>query len=155
MSGQSVSIGDAAPDFKLRGIPDGEYSLSSFAGKVVVLAFYPADNSPVCTTQMRTYSLDTDNFANLNAVVLGISPQSVESHVGFASKNSISIPLLADTDKSVGEMYGVIGPLGFYRRSIFVINGDGVITYLRRAKAGLKFAPTSVLLDAIEKASAK
>lgn len=155
MSDQSVEVGDIAPDFRLNGFPDGEYSLSSFTGKVVVLAFYPADNSPVCTTQMRTYSLDTDNFSDLNATVLGISPQSVETHVGFASKNSISIPLLADTDKKVGGLYGVVGPLGFYRRSIFVINGNGIITYLRRAKAGLKFAPTSVLIDEIEKATAK
>lgn len=155
MSDQSVEVGDIAPDFRLNGFPDGEYSLSSFTGKVVVLAFYPADNSPVCTTQMRTYSLDTDNFSDLNATVLGISPQSVETHVGFASKNSISIPLLADTDKKVGGLYGVVGPLGFYRRSIFVINGNGIITYLLRAKAGLKFAPTSVLIDEIEKATAK
>lgn len=155
MADTLLRVGDKAPDFKVKGIPDGEYSLSQFLGQVVVLAFYPADNSPVCTTQMRAYSLDSGSFEGLNAVVLGISPQDVASHQGFASKHDISIPLLSDPDKTVAKAYGVLGPLGFYRRSIFVIDRQGIVTYLRRTKAGLTYSPTSVLIDAINQAEGK
>lgn len=155
MADTLLKVGDRAPDFTVRGIPDGDYSLSQYRGQVVVLAFYPADNSPVCTTQMRAYSLDSGSFEGLNAVVLGISPQDVASHQGFASKHDISIPLLSDPDKKVAKAYGVLGPLGFYRRSIFVIDRQGIVTYLRRTKAGLTYSPTSVLIDAINEAEGK
>lgn len=144
-----VGVGDRAPEFCLPGIPDGEYSLGGYLGKTVVLAFYPADNSPVCTTQWRSYTLDSASFERLDAVVLGISPQGIESHRSFARKNSIELPLLSDEDKAVAESYGVLGPLGFYRRSVFVVNKAGIVTYAHRTTAGLTYSPTSVLLKAI------
>ncbi|NNN18812.1 MAG: peroxiredoxin [Acidimicrobiaceae bacterium] len=147
-----VDVGDRAPEFKLLGVPDGEYSLSRFPGKIVVLAFYPADNSPVCTTQLRTYTMDQASFDSLDAVVLGISPQGIASHKAFYEEQAIKLPLLADEDKTVAQAYGVLGPLGFYRRSVFVINRDGLITYAHRTTAGLSFSPTSVLIEAISQA---
>ncbi len=147
-----VGVGDAAPGFTLHGVPQGTYSLSDFLGKIVVLAFYPADNSPVCTTQLRTYTLDQKSFKELDAAVLGISPQGIASHEKFASEQSISLPLLSDEDKTVGKAYGVLGPLGFYRRSVFVIDRSGEITYASRTTAGLTFYPTSALLEAVKKA---
>ena len=100
-------------------------------------------------------NLKIRRFEGLNAVVLGISPQDVASHLGFASKHDISIPLLSDPDKTVAKAYGVLGPLGFYRRSIFVIDRQGIVTYLRRSKAGLTYSPTSVLIDAINQVEGK
>ncbi len=147
-----VGKGDVAPEFTLAGVPEGLYSLTDYLGHVVVLAFYPADNSPVCTTQLRSYTVDKKSFENLGSVVLGISPQGVASHFRFAAEQSIGFPLLSDEDKSVGEAYGVLGPLGFYRRSVFVINRSGTITYAHRTTAGLTFSPSSVLLKAITEA---
>ena len=147
-----VGIGDSAPGFTLAGVPEGLYSLSDYLGHVVVLAFYPADNSPVCTTQLRSYTVDKKSFENLSSVVLGISPQGVASHARFVAEQSIGFPLLSDEDKSVAEAYGVLGPLGFYRRSVFVVNKSGTITYAHRTTAGLTFTPSSVLLKAIAEA---
>lgn len=145
-------MGERAPDFCASGIPLGEYCLSDYHGRVVVLAFYPADNSPVCTAQLRSYSLDAARFSDLDAVVLGISPQSVESHLRFADTSDISLTLLSDESRTIASMYDVPGPLGFYRRSIFVIDRSGIVTYVRKATAGLTFSPSSVLLREIKNA---
>lgn len=144
-----IGVGDKAPEFTLPGIPGPTYSLSSYLGSIVVLAFYPADNSPVCTTQMRSYSMEKETFEGVDATILGISPQKVESHAAFSSKNNIGIPLLSDQDKAIGRAYGVLGPLGFYRRSIFIINQRGFVAYAQRKIAGLSFSSTSTLLREI------
>lgn len=155
----SVSVGDPAPDFTLAGTdgtPSGhrDYTLSSYRGEVVVLAFYPGDNTPVCTRQLNTYSAEIAEFDQVDARLLAISPQSVESHDGFAdNQGGFAFPLLADTDKAVGRAYGVLGPVGFYRRSIFVIDKAGIVRHAHRAVAGLTFRPTAELVDAIRKSS--
>lgn len=148
-----VGVGDAAPDFSLPSTGGGEVSLAEQRGHPVVLAFYPADDSPVCTTQLRSYDDDLAEFEGLDAVVLGISPQSVESHERFADKHGFRFPLLADVDKQVGDAYGVLGPVGFYRRSVFVVDGEGVIRYAHRAIAGLRYRPASELVAAVRDAS--
>lgn len=148
----AVGVGDPAPDFTLPSSGGGEVSLSSYRGRPVVLAFYPADDSPVCTTQLRSYDDDLAEFEGLDAAVLGISPQSVESHDRFAERHGLRFPLLADADKAVGEAYGVLGPVGFYRRSVFVVDGEGVIRYAHRAIAGLRYRPASELVAAVKQA---
>ena len=150
----SVAVGGPAPDFSLSGVAsDGtirDYSLAEARGHPVVLVFYPADNSPVCTRQLASYSVDFDRFAQLDAQVLGLSPQDVESHVEFASgQGGFAFPLLADVDKSVGEAYGILGPMGFYKRSIFVVDPGGIVRYAHRATAGLTFRPVDELVEAI------
>lgn len=149
-----VGVGDKAPQFQLPGTgSEGHYSLSDFRGQPVILIFYPGDNTPVCTTQLNAYTSDEEAFAEVGAQVLAISPQSVESHEEFSCKQGgFSFPLLADQDKSVGGAYGIVGPLGFYRRSAFVIDGDGVIRYVHRATAGLTFKPTKELVEAVARA---
>ena len=93
----------------------------------MVLVFYPGDNTPVCTRQLNSYTADIDQFRAVEAQVLAISPQSVESHDGFsANQGGFAFPLLADVDKEVGEAYGILGPLGFYRRSVFVVDAEGI-----------------------------
>lgn len=152
------SEGDQAPDFKLPGT-DGtdegrrDYALSDYRGEVVVLAFYPGDNTPVCTKQLSTYTAEIDQFQEVEAQILAISPQTVESHDDFIrSQGGFAFPLLADTDRAVGRLYGVIGPVGFYRRSVFVIDAEGIIRYRHRAVAGLTFRPTAEIVDAVRRA---
>ena len=155
----SPAVGDPAPDFTLPGTdgtPEGhrDYTLSGYRGEVVVLAFYPGDNTPVCTRQLNTYSAEIAEFDEVQARLLAISPQSVDSHDGFAAdQGGFAFPLLADADKAVGRSYGVLGPVGFYRRSIFVVDKAGTVRHAHRAVAGLTFRPTTELIDAVRKAS--
>jgi thioredoxin-dependent peroxiredoxin len=145
----SVSVGDAAPAFSLAGTGGKSYSLAEYAGTPVVLVFYPGDETPVCTKQLCSYNNELAQFEGLGAQVLAVSPQNVESHEKFAAKHKFSFPLLADTDKAVNEAYGTLGPLGFSRRSVFIIDGTGVIRYAHRAIAGLTFRSVKELTDAL------
>ncbi len=148
----SISIGDQAPEFTLPGTGGRDYSLSDYHGRPVVLVFYPGDDTPVCTKQLNTYNDDIGSFSDVGAQVLAVSSQSVESHEQFAAKHGFGFPLLADTDKAVSGRYGTLGPLGFPRRSVFVIDGGGVVRYAHRAIAGLTFRPTDELVRAVETA---
>jgi peroxiredoxin Q/BCP len=151
-----VTVGDRAPAFTLPGTdgtPAGhrDYSLAEYLGRAVVLVFYPADNSPVCTVQLNTYSDDISRFADSGAQVLAISPQSVDEHDRWAvSQGGFAFPLLADEQKVVGEAYGILGPVGFYRRSVFVVDGNGVVTYAHRSTAGLTFRPVAEIVEAVQ-----
>jgi len=154
----AAEVGRPAPAFALEGSDNTDegrrtYSLEEYRGQVVVLVFYPGDNTPVCTRQLNAYTNDIDQFAEVGAQLLAISPQSVTSHDEFSCKQGgFGFPLLADVDKVVGEAYGILGPLGFYRRSVFVIDVEGIVRWAHRAVAGLTFRPTQELLDAIRAA---
>jgi peroxiredoxin Q/BCP len=150
-----VRTGEPAPDFTLEGTdgtPAGRrrYTLVEYLGRPVVLVFYPADRSPVCTVQLNTYNDDIGRFAETGAQVLAISPQTVEEHERFAAdEGGFAFPLLADEGKRVGERYGVLGPVGFYRRSVFVVDGEGVVRYAHRSTAGLTFRPVDELVEVL------
>lgn len=152
----SVGPGDLAPAFTLPAVDaDGrrEISLSDHAGEIVVLIFYPGDDTAVCTRQLCTYTSEIERFADVGARVLAMSPQSVDSHERFAARQGgFAFPLLADEDKAVGRAYGVVGPLGFYRRSAFVVGADGRITWAHRSLTGATFTPTAQLVKAVESA---
>ena len=152
MAPPRVGVGDVAPEFSLDGTGDRTYSLSDYAGQPVVLVFYPGDNTPVCTMQLNTYSSDISQFEELGAQVLAISPQDVDSHESFSAVHGFSFPLLADTEKSVGRAYGILGPVGFYKRSVFVVDREGIIRYAHRAAAGLTFRRTDELVEAVRAA---
>ena len=124
-----------------------------FRGHPVVIVFYPGDDSPVCTKQLNSYNNDLDQFEAVGAQILAISAQDVDSHDNFSNKYGFKFPLLADPDKVVAGLYGTLGPLGFPRRSVFVIDGGGVIRYAHRAIAGLTFRPVSELIQAVKGAS--
>jgi peroxiredoxin Q/BCP len=144
-----IGVGDAAPPFTLPATGGGTVSLSDYLGRAVVIAFYPGDDTPVCTKQLNSYNDEMSQFESLNAQVLGISAQSVASHDAFSAKHGFGFPLLADTDKKVAEAYGTLGPLGFPRRSVFVVDGAGTIRYAHRAIAGLTFRPVSELVEVL------
>lgn len=90
----------------------------------MILAFYPGDFTTVCTKQFCSYRDERERIENLGMPMLGISPQSVDSHERFIQEKGLNVPLLADVDKSMARAYGVLGPGGFVRRAIFVIDGD-------------------------------
>lgn len=148
----TLTAGQKAPAFTLPGTGNKAYSLADYAGKVVVLVFYPGDDTPVCTRQLRTYSDDLSQFDDLGAQVLAISAQDVASHERFAAKHGLGFPLLADVDKAVAGAYGTLGPLGFPRRSVFVIDAGGTIRYAHRAIAGLTFRSVDELVRAVQDA---
>jgi len=153
-AGRRPRRGDPAPDFTLAGTGGVTYSLHDHAGEPVVLVFYPADHSPVCTLQLRSYSEDLNAFEALGATVLCLSPQDVASHEEFARINSLRVPLLADTDAAVGRAYDILGPLGFYRRSVFVVDGEGIVRFARRSLSSMTYVPTEQLVKAVRAAVA-
>ncbi len=128
-----------------------DYALSDFAGKPIVIAFYPGDDTSVCTKQLNDYNDGMEAFNGLDAQILGISSQDVESHERFSSKYGFKFPLLADTDKAVAREYGTLGPIGFPRRSVFVVDAGGVIRYAHRAIAGLTYRPASELVEVLQR----
>jgi peroxiredoxin Q/BCP len=155
----AVTAGDPAPTFELPGTFRGErrtYSLGELRGRTVVLAFYPGDNTPVCTRQLNAYTADVHRFAELDASILAISPQDLDSHDGFAaSQGGFAFPLLADVDKAVARAYGVLGPVGFYRRCTFVVDPHGRLAYVHRDHAaGTTFRSSEELAAAIRSADA-
>ena len=153
-----AEVGKPAPSFTLDGTTGSpqsrrEYTLESYRGAPVVLVFYPGDSTPVCTRQLNAYTSEIDRFAAAGAQVLAISPQGLDSHDDFSCKQGgFGFPLLADTDKAVGGAYGILGPLGFYRRSTFVVDGEGIVRYAHRAVAGLTFRSTKELVEAVKAA---
>ena len=131
-------VGDQAPDFELPGTGGKTYRLGDYRGRKLVLAFYPGDFTAVCTKQFCSYRDQGERLDELGAEVLGISPQSVESHERFTEEKRFNVPLLADEDKSVARAYGVLaGPM--VRRAIFVIDEQGVIRHRKVTLAGLTY----------------
>jgi peroxiredoxin len=148
----SIKVGDIAPSFTLPGTGGRTYSLSDFAGKPLVIAFYPGDDTPVCTKQLNAYNNEFEAFESLDAAVIGISAQDVDSHEAFAAKHGFQFPLLSDVDKKVAAAYGTLGPLGFPRRSVFVVGSDGRLVYAHRALAGVTYRSVEEITSAISKA---
>ena len=120
--------GAAAPDFTLRDGNGAEWRLSDHRGQVVVLLFYPGDETPICTRQMCSVRDRWEDYAATGAEVVGISTNSVESHRSFAEHHNLPLRLLADTERTVADMYGAQSLIpGKVARSVFVIDRNGVI----------------------------
>jgi peroxiredoxin Q/BCP len=143
-----LNVGDPAPEFELPGTDDKIYRLSDYRGRKVILAFYPGDFTAVCTKQFCSYRDQGDKLDSLGAEVLGISPQSVESHERFVEEKRLSVPLLADEDKAVARAYGVLaGPM--VRRAIFVVDEQGIVRHRKVTLAGLTFESVDDLQRAV------
>ena len=124
--------GTRAPEFTLHVTPDQTLSLSELRGKPVILAFYPADWSPVCGDQMAVYNEILPEFQKYEAELLGISVDGVWCHAAFAKDRHLHFPLLADFEPkgAVAQMYGVYRKSdGVCERALFVIDKNGVITW--------------------------
>lgn len=147
-----LAKGTTAPDFSLHSTPDQKVSLSEFKGQRVILAFYPADWSPVCSDQMALYNEMLKYFHKLNAVVLGISVDGKWCHMSFSQDRSLHFPLLADFEPKgeVSRQYGVYDEsLGESKRALFVIDEDGIIQWNHLSPVGINPGADGIL-DALE-----
>jgi peroxiredoxin Q/BCP len=159
-----LDVGDKAPDFELPGTGEKTYRLADYRGRNLILAFYPGDATTVCTKQFCNYRDEGDRLDQLDAVVLGISPQSVDSHEHWVKEQKLNVPLLADQDLAVAKRYGVtgwIGPLArltelkdapggrYVQRAIFVIDADGVIRHRTVSRTGSTFESVGDLEQAV------
>ncbi len=123
---------DVAPDFELASTPDQKYALHDFKGKNVILAFYPADWSPVCGDQIALYNEMLKYFEKLNAQILGISVDGKWCHKAYMENRKINFPLLADFEPKgeVAKKYGAYSQKeGQCERALFVIDKDGIIQW--------------------------
>jgi|SRR5271166_3746353 len=130
--GGALPAGTPAPEFKLHSTPDQFVSLNDFRGTPVILAFYPADWSPVCGDQMALYNQILPEFRRLKAQLLGISVDGVWCHAAFAKDRNLHFPLLADFEPKggVAREFGVYRQQdGITERALFVIDSNGVITW--------------------------
>jgi peroxiredoxin Q/BCP len=141
--------GDQAPDFELDGT-GGRFRLADHRGERVVLLFYPGDNTPVCTRQFCSYRDDADGFDSLDATVVGISSQSVDSHAAFTAEHGLNVPLLADDGGAVAKAYGAHAPLVGTRRAVIVIDEEGIVRHRHDHRLGLDFQSVDDLRDALE-----
>jgi peroxiredoxin Q/BCP len=129
-----IEVGKKAPDFSLLNQDGKKVKLSDFSNKNIVLYFYPKDNTSGCTAEACNFRDVFPNLSKLDAVVIGISPDSVDSHKKFAEKYNLTFNLLADTDKKVVEKYGVWKEKSMYgkkymgvERTTYIIGKDGKV----------------------------
>ncbi|MCY0994821.1 redoxin domain-containing protein [Nannocystis sp. ILAH1] len=140
--------GVEAPDFTLKATPDQAVSLSDFRGRPIVLAFYPADWSPVCGDQMSVYNQILDEFRTHDAQLLAISTDGVWCHLAFARDRRLGFPLLADFEPkgAVGRAYGAYDDKeGVCERALFVIDGDGRIAWSYLSPSGVNPGADGIL----------
>ena len=141
MSSKAQSLareGSIAPDFALQDGDGAEWRLSEHRGKVVVLLFYPGDETPICTRQMCSVRDHWEHYAATGAEVVGISTNTVKSHKSFAAHHQLPLRLLADVDRKVADLYGARSMIpGKVARSVFVIDARGLIRYRNVRPLGL------------------
>ncbi|MFG2140092.1 peroxiredoxin [Streptomyces sp. NPDC048650] len=148
--------GMTAPDFTLPGgvLTGGtferrDHTLAQRRGRPLLLAFYPGDDTSVCTKQLCSYSSGLERIQEQDAEVWAISPQGLDSHESFARKYDLRMPLLADTDRQVARAYGVAAPGIGVRRAVFLIGADGTLRWKHVALLGATFQQLDVLADRV------
>ncbi|MGA9652169.1 redoxin domain-containing protein [Pedobacter sp.] len=135
-----LEIGNKAPDFTLYATPDQQLKLSELKGKKVVIAFYPADWSPVCGDQMALYNEMLSFFRKYNAELIGVSVDSKWCHLAFTQDRKLHFPLLADYEPkgSVSKAYGIYDEVeGHSQRAIFIVDEQGIIQWNYLSPVGL------------------
>ncbi|MFJ1567903.1 peroxiredoxin [Streptomyces erythrochromogenes] len=145
-------IGDVPGEFRLAGgqlsgetFHLADYSLHEQRGNPVVLAFYPGDDTPVCTAQLCSYSDGLEQLQSAGAVVWGISAQGIDSHERFARARQLRMPLLSDPDRAVARSFGITAPLIGLRRSVFIIDAGGRLHWKHVTAVGATFPPAAAL----------
>ncbi len=150
---EPLAVGTQAPDFHLKDTPDQRVSLSDFAGRPVVLAFYPADFSPVCGNELSLFNELIDEFRRYDAQILGISVDNVWCHLAFAKDRNIQFPLLSDFHPKgeVSMAYNAYREQdGESERALYVIDRDGRIAWSHISPIGINPGADGVL-DALER----
>jgi peroxiredoxin Q/BCP len=143
-----LKLNDPAPDFTLHDDKGQAFSLSEHRGEKVLLVFYPGDNTPVCTRQLCEYRDGIEAFEGLGVRVVGISKDDAASHQKFREKHDLPFTLLSDTDLKVAEKYDSKGIMGM-KRSIFLVDEQGVIRYLHIESLALFRRSKDELVEAI------
>ncbi|TDG34897.1 redoxin domain-containing protein [Pedobacter changchengzhani] len=144
--------GSIAPDFELKATPDQNIKLKDFLGKNVILAFYPADWSPVCSDQMALYNEMLKYFTKHNAQIFGVSVDSSWCHLAFQQDRKLHFPLLADFEPKgeISKAYGVYDEeAGESKRALFVIDKEGKIAWSYLSPKGINPGADGIL-DALE-----
>ena len=141
---QVAEVGQPAPDFTLEGT-DGPFTLSEHRGERVVLLFYTMDRGSVCARQFRSYALNRIALKELDATVVGINGQGLESHRRFQRRDDIPIPLLSDPGLTVASAYGAAVPVVGTRRSVMVVDDQGVLRHRHVHSVGVTFATVADL----------
>ena len=147
-----LAIGTQAPDFELNSTPDQKLKLSELKGKKIILVFYPADWSPVCSDQLALYNETLKFFSKHNAQLIAISVDSKWSHLAFSQSRQLHFPLLADFEPKgqVSKMYGVYDEkTGESRRAIFVLDEEGIIRWNYLSPVGINPGADGIL-EALE-----
>jgi thioredoxin-dependent peroxiredoxin len=145
----SPQVGDPAPDFTLDGT-GGSFRLSEHLGERVVLLFYPGDNTAVCTRQFCSYRDEAEGFEALEATVVGISSQSIESHRDWTAKHGLTVPLLADRGGKVAKAYGAHRALRGTTRAVVIVDEQGRIGHRHDHLLGLDFQTVDDLRETLE-----
>jgi peroxiredoxin len=148
MASTILQPGAPAPDFSLNSTPDQKVQLSDFRGRPVILAFYPADWSPVCGDQVGLYNEILSEFAKFDAQLLGLSVDGPWCHRAFAETRKLHFPLLADFEPkgAVARSYGVYRAAdGFTERALFVIDGEGLIRWSYVSPVGVNPGADGIL----------
>jgi peroxiredoxin Q/BCP len=149
----SGKLGAAAPDFTLQDGNGDQWRLANQSGKVVVLLFYPGDETPICTRQMCSVRDRWDDYSTTGAEVVGISTDSVESHKKFAEHHELPLRLLSDTSGEVSNLYGARSLIpGKVARSVFVVDENGIIRYRDVRPLGLFRPKDDEVIAAIREA---
>ena len=146
--GNSLPPGTVAPDFELPSTPDQKVMLSEFRGQPVILAFYPEDWSPVCSDQLGLYQAVLPEFQKFNAELIGVSVDSVWSHLAFGKDRNLHFPLLSDFEPKgeVARTYGVYrAKEGTSERALFVIDAGGVIRWSYVSPVGVNPGADGIL----------
>ena len=149
----ALPAGTRAPDFELKATPDQSVTRGSFRGRSLIMAFYPADWSPVCTDQMALYNEILPEFKRLGGELVGISIDHAWCHVAFAQSRNLHFPLLADFHPKgeVARSYGVYEESGgTSQRALFVIDADGIVRWRYVSPMGINPGADGIL-DALEK----
>jgi peroxiredoxin len=152
LSKRALQPGTPAPEFHLQATPDQRVALSEFRGRRLILAFYPADWSPVCGDQMALYNEVLPEFHKLHGELVGISVDGVWCHLAFAKDRKLHFPLLADFEPkgAVARAYGVYREQdGFCERALFVIDESGTICWSYVSPIGINPGADGIL-DALE-----
>jgi thioredoxin-dependent peroxiredoxin len=150
-----ATINAPAPDFSLKDGNGDEWRLSDQRGKVVVLLFYPGDETPICTRQMCSVRDHWADYVATGAEVVGISSDSVESHRKFSAHHDLPLRLLSDADGVASIVYGARSLIpGKVARSVFIIDAQGILRYSDVRKLGLIKPRDDVIIAAIKKAQA-
>jgi peroxiredoxin Q/BCP len=142
------TVGDPAPDFTLAST-QGEVTLSKLlANGAVLLAFYPGDDTPVCTKQLCDYRDNLAVFAGLGVQVIALNPQSLASHEKFAKKHALPFPVAADEGSAVCKSYGAAGLFGITKRALVLVGRDGRVRW-RKTDFPLFFESAGEIREAI------